>query len=78
MCVGQLCGPTLFLFSHVLRVAFTVSVVALLLPRGLDATALHLVHLLRQITSWGRPLCQHLELLTERERAREREGVRKS
>lgn len=60
-------GPTLFLLGHVLWVAFAVSVVALLLPWGLAAAALHLVHLLRQIARWGHPLRQHLELLARRE-----------
>lgn len=69
VCVcGSKCGPTLFLLGHVLWVAFAVSVVALLLPWGLAAAALHLVHLLRQIARWGRPLRQHLELLARRER----------
>lgn len=60
-------GPTFLLLGHIPRVAFTVSVVALLLPRGPDATALHFVHFLRQISCWGRPLCQSLGLLTEKE-----------
>lgn len=73
VCVwGSSRGPTLFLLSHVLGVALAVSVVALLLTGGLDATALHLVHFLRQIACRDRPLRQHLQLLTGRERGRER------
>lgn len=61
-----MCGPTLFLLGHVVRVAFAVCVVALLLPRGLYAAALRLVYLFREITWRGPALHQHLELLTER------------
>lgn len=75
MCVCvclTVCGPTLFLLGHILRIAFAVSVVALLLPWGLDAAALHFIHLLRQIVCWGHPLHQHLEIDREGERKRER------
>lgn len=64
MCSSN-CRPTLFLLGHVLRVAFTVSVVTFLLPQGFDATALHLVHLLRQIACRGHPFSRDLELLAE-------------